>query len=693
MESIKGLAQESIKTIQYNELFQKLNIPSFGILDILEIIILIYFTYKIICLLQNTRAWIVLKGTAVIMCAYIVAYICSFNVIITIFKSSIGIVAIALTVLFQGELRKILENIGNKEFFHWNLRKKTLIKKNYLSDESIKEIVCGCKKMSEEKTGALIVIKRDTPLTEYQTTGISLECLISKQMLIQIFEHNTPLHDGAIIIEQNKISSATCYLPLSNNTEINKALGTRHRAAIGISEVSDCLVVVVSEETGGISTCRDGELRHGISLQELEEELEKFQEQEEVQLDVKTNIEHKIHSNKQQKILATIFAVVIWILLFNINDPVITKTVANIPVTITNENALTDLNKTYNIISGRTATITVRGRSSDVRKLSEKNIEAIADLNSLSITNSIMVQIINLDKDVTMVENNNAVTVQLEEITSTTLKIETKYSNEMPEDLYLGKIKAKPGILVISGAASLINQIDRVEVESNAASIYDGKTEVLTPIIYDKNGEPMENHRFNLSTSEIEIEFSVLETKMVPIDIDINYIKNGKGEITNATIEPKEIMIAADNTVLNNITKLSFPVDIDVSQSSDTSHMVKSIIPSDYVEEGVFIKDEAAVININFEYEEYETKKIHLNSKNITLKNKDEEMEYKLDEFVDLEIKALPSILKNLSIDTIKGTVDVKELSEKDEICDLILNRSFINENKYKIKINVKLKQ
>ena len=141
------------------------------------------------------------------------------------------------------------------------------------TDQTVDAIVSACYEMGKAKTGALIVVENEIVLTEYENTGIALDCLVSEQMLINIFEHNTPLHDGAIIIRGDRIVSATCYLPLSENRKLSKQLGTRHRAAVGMSEVSDALVISVSEETGNVSYAIGGELIRAITQGELKEKL------------------------------------------------------------------------------------------------------------------------------------------------------------------------------------------------------------------------------------------------------------------------------------------------------------------------------------------------------------------------------------------------------------------------------------
>ena len=218
----------------------------------------------------------------IILLFYLTAYILNFNVITILFQNLLLFLGIAIIVIIQPELRKMIEKLGSKDF---NISLKNIIALIFkdrkpkdtvqrLSDFSIQEIVRGCSLMGKAKTGALIVIECKTPLNEYVESGIKVNADITSQLFINIFEKNTPLHDGAVIIQNNRISAATCYLPLSDSKRINKDLGTRHRAGIGISEVTDSLTVIVSEETGAISVARNGKLLHNIDREKLAEELD-----------------------------------------------------------------------------------------------------------------------------------------------------------------------------------------------------------------------------------------------------------------------------------------------------------------------------------------------------------------------------------------------------------------------------------
>ena len=208
-----------------------------------------------------------LRGIITLSIFILLAYIFQMNTILWFVRNGISLIAIALIVVFQPELRRALERIGEKNIFRNILPFDRDLDNDY--EQCYDEIVDACVQMSENKTGALIVMENISKLTDIQKTGILIDSVVSKELLINIFEHNTPLHDGATIIRETRIVSATCYLPLSDNMDISKSLGTRHRAALGLSEVSDARIIVVSEETGEISVAMEGRLVRDLTAQGL----------------------------------------------------------------------------------------------------------------------------------------------------------------------------------------------------------------------------------------------------------------------------------------------------------------------------------------------------------------------------------------------------------------------------------------
>ncbi len=242
--------------------------------NIFEIIIMAVIIYEFIVWVKKTRAFSLLKGIIVLLIFWLLAYLFNFDTILWIGGKIINFAIIALLVIFQPELRKALEQLGrNKVFskiFSFSDKKD---KGERCSDRTVNELVRASYELAKTKTGALIVIEQEILLEEYEKTGIPVDAVISSQLLINIFEHNTPLHDGAVIVRGDRVVAATCYLPLSDNMQISKDLGTRHRAALGISEVSDTLTIVVSEETGKVSIAIAGELFRDIDADYLRSKL------------------------------------------------------------------------------------------------------------------------------------------------------------------------------------------------------------------------------------------------------------------------------------------------------------------------------------------------------------------------------------------------------------------------------------
>ena len=251
--------------------------PTIRFIDIVEILIISVIVYEIMLWIKNTKAWMLLRGMLTLAAFILIAAIFQMHTILYLAEAAINVLALAAVVVFQPELRRALEKLGEKNMFS----NFTLFDKNKenqrFTDETIEGIVRACFGMGSVKTGALIVVEQAIHLTEYERTGIELDCKVSEQILVNIFEHNTPLHDGAVIVRGDRITSATCYLPLSDNMQINKNLGTRHRAALGISEVSDALVIVVSEETGYVSVAMGGQLVRGVTAEYLTARLSQIQ--------------------------------------------------------------------------------------------------------------------------------------------------------------------------------------------------------------------------------------------------------------------------------------------------------------------------------------------------------------------------------------------------------------------------------
>ena len=238
-----------------------------GIGDILDIAVVAYFLYKLYTMLKNTRAATLLKGILALGICLLLCTWMHLHVISWLLEKSMTIIMVALPVVFQPELRRALEQIGSGRFL---LRKGAALDEDEIQD-LLNSVAKAVVNLSRRKVGALMVFERGTGLEERIETGVPLDALVSDGLIINIFEKDTPLHDGAIIIRGQRIVAASCILPLTENRNLSQELGTRHRAGIGISEQSDAVVLMVSEETGTVSIARNGELMRYLRADDVKE--------------------------------------------------------------------------------------------------------------------------------------------------------------------------------------------------------------------------------------------------------------------------------------------------------------------------------------------------------------------------------------------------------------------------------------
>lgn len=253
LEPIINFYQNNV--IEYIQVLK--NSPFKLISLIVDLSLVIFLTIKIIQIVKETRAWQLLKGIALLIIATALSSIFNLYILKNILTSFMTYGLILLIIIFQPELRRALEQLGTSKISRFFGIDKDIATK---TKENIYKIVVSASELSKHKTGALIVIERDIKLKDIVDTGIILDSEISPQLLVNIFKPKTPLHDGAVIISENRIVAAACMLPLANDINISKGIGTRHRSAIGISKESDAIAVVVSEETGKISVAKDGNL-------------------------------------------------------------------------------------------------------------------------------------------------------------------------------------------------------------------------------------------------------------------------------------------------------------------------------------------------------------------------------------------------------------------------------------------------
>lgn len=664
MERIINFFSNIFNSIKYSYIFQDIRIPSLNISGIIEILILIFVIYKLLTSLKNTRAWLLFKGILILAVFYVIAYFCSFNVIMTIFKAGFSILIIAIVIVFQGELRKLLENIGKKNIKDIFIKSKDDNGDRYISDSSINDIVEACNSMSKVKTGALIVLEKDIPLSEYIKTGITVNADISSQLLEQIFEHNTPLHDGAMIIKDDRIVSATCYLPLSDNGEINKHLGTRHRAAIGLSELSDSVVIVVSEETGNISVAINGKISENVGSSGLYDILKEYQIKKVPTVNLKKT-KNNMFNNLQLKFIALFFGIVLWVSLMNYTDPVISKTITNIPVEITNEEVIANDYQTYDIVEGETADVVIKGKKSELDSITKDNIKATADLSKLSLVKAVDVDIkIDGYDDVSIISDTNVLKIDIEELSTKDCNISVDKIGEVEEGKYISQITTSPSTITITGPVSKLNKISRVVVEANCVAAYNGFKEQLSPIVYDKNGDKMDTSNLKFSNNSITTNYEVLSTKEVTLNVGLQNSKFNNGEVTKYTSYPEKVTIAASDSKLAEISSLDVKVNVSIEDDTAEGNIVKMVSLSNYLDDGVYIvKAEDNDINMNLSYVKYIEKVITVNKNDISILNMTEHYSSVINNAsIDVKIKGLPSIVKDVTAASLSPNIDVDKV-------------------------------
>ncbi|HJT88162.1 MAG TPA: diadenylate cyclase CdaA, partial [Bryobacteraceae bacterium] len=238
-------------------------LPTLTITGIIDILVVAFLLYEAFMVVRGTRAGHILIGILMMVALYGIAVWTGLEALRSLLSFIVPYLGLAIIVLFQSEIRRTLARIGRKSWASAGFR----------APESIHEIVLAVEQLAEQKTGALIILERDIGLRTFVESGVRLEARISRDLLLSIFQPGLPLHDGAVIVQKDRIAAAACFLPLTTNPTLSRNLGTRHRAAIGITEETDCLSIVVSEETGRVSAASFGELAAGISIGELVERI------------------------------------------------------------------------------------------------------------------------------------------------------------------------------------------------------------------------------------------------------------------------------------------------------------------------------------------------------------------------------------------------------------------------------------
>ena len=542
------------------------------LIDIVQILLIAFFVYHLIRWLQNTKAYTLMKGIFLIGVFVIIANVLKMQTILWLFGNIGGAAITAVVIIFQPELRRVVEQIGEKNPLSAISFASGQEENERFSDKTINELVRASFEMGEVKTGALIVIEKTITLEEYEKTGIPIDGVLTSQLLINIFEHNTPLHDGAVIVRNNRVTAATCYLPLSDNMDLNKNLGTRHRAGVGISEVTDSFTIIVSEETGNVSYASGGELHTAVTPWNASESGGRDE--------MKKKILKKLLNNLPLKILSILIAIVIWYVVVSVNDPIV-KERFDVPVQVTNEAYIAAGKKTYQIAEEyQTVTVTVTDNNSVVSRLKASDITVTADLTQIVTmdTNPVYVPIkaaCSMVKQEKLSTVTATIPVEIEDVDSEKFPITIDAGNTKPaKDYEVGTMTSDPESITISGPTSLINKISSVVAKVDVTNMRNSGTVTADLMIIDKNQDEM---------PESQMEFLNFDSGSPQVDVDIELWRRVSGiklsalysgtpadgyQIKNIYTTPEEITVAGSEEALAKLADEGNTIEIPEDYTS-----------------------------------------------------------------------------------------------------------------------------
>ena len=651
-------------------MFENLNlffpISTLNILDFIQIILLFAIFYIITKGLKQTRAWIITKGIFIVLILYFVIKVCSLTAVANLFEKISSLAAIAIVFMFQPELRKFLEKIGKNNIANniFLLKKKKQPENVWFNEKSVSETIKAVFEMSKTKTGALIVFERTILLDDWAKTGINLNSNISWQLYVNIFEKNTPLHDGAVIVKENKIASATCYLPLSESMYIDKKMGTRHRAGIGITECTDSFVIIVSEETGKVSFVENGKIHYDIDQGKLSELLYKARKKQE-EVDIKKQLKKKQktpffkNSNNAIKVSSIILAVFVWFFTINAEDEVTTKTYTNIPVTIQNTNIIEETGYDYTIESGETIDITIEARRSIIEQLTTTDFVAIANFKEMSITNAVPINI--------EIKDNYKEYVDIKKLSTTTmvLSLENTVTKEIPIEINLVGVEKEgykaiieddyQDTIRVSGPNSLVSVLDKAKIEINVENKFENFTTLQNFSLYDRNGTKITNDKLDISNPSIEIKVNVYEIQYVPIHVvDVECPDNAICETIEINLSIDKVPIVGNKEIIDKIDSIKIDGIANNILTIDWSYKLPKDVYS-------AIEDTMLTIETKCNIYEYTTYTLPTSSINV-LGLKEKEKVVFNNEYFSFNVYINKEIWQNFDPQNLDATIDVSEI-------------------------------
>lgn len=521
---------------------------------------------------KSKKIFHIIKGLMFLVALFSAATLFEFPSVALLLKYFIGLCLILILILSQPEIRKFLEAVGNTSFLSYFFGKE----KNLAEKKDILEIVEACVQMSKDKTGGILVFEENSLIPEGER-GTRLNAEISKNLILNLFFNKSPLHDGAIIIGDGKIKYAGCFLPMS---EEKKDLGTRHNASIGATMQYDCFCITISEERGYISYVKNGEIQQNLKRDQLYDILEERLRKE--------NKKQKEFPIKKLSI-SLLLGVCSWFLLANTTDPIISMKYANLPIAIRNESALGE--NVYSFSSKDKTSIVVTGKRSMLDKIQKEDLLPFVDIRKMSAGGSVPVEISRLEQyessGISLSSSEKVSVLRTEEIVEK--EIPVTYSIKSPgKDKYIKRVEVTPSLVKIKGAKSKIEIVDAASISFSLSQV---KENMALPIaLYDRNGTQMDMDDFSIDYPNIKTSVTLYPTKRVPIIL--NQPPKEKEEFV-ISVDPKEVLIAAEENILQKIEKIAIPFPLSEDEKNSFSGtLIKSVDLSKVVPSNIHFPEE-----------------------------------------------------------------------------------------------------
>lgn len=616
--------------------------------------------------------------------AYGVFLVFNMQVLAQLFLIFIALCLVGIVLALQPEIKKLLEQAGSKEYIKdlfkfWEKDKKVPL---LFSDSTVNAIVDACENMQATKTGALIVFELDTPLEDIIATGQRMDAIVQKALLIQTFVKNTPLHDGAMVIKGNRIDSATCYLPLSNNMKISKDLGTRHRAGIGVTEQVNCFVLIVQEETGAISWAENGKLRHKVQLKELRNKLVELQHRKDKNYKknnkqskdkMLTTFKLKALHNGKEKVLQIVCACLIWLAVVNFTNPITTRRYQNIPVETQNTSVITSQDKTFDIVQGNNIQVIIRGRRQIIDNISNESIKAVADFNNINMAYAIPINIVlpeQYEDDVEVTyKSNETMRIELDDIAEAKLEPVVEVKGTQAKGTYVQQTVQAIKQVTVSGPSKIIQTIDKVQLDVDVNEASESFSTNIKPQIYDKNGNIINNSNIKMSVKEIPVSITILDTKEVKLNIQVVESKDDI-RVQNVKTDIETVHLAGTDDILGKIDELNIEVDIQKDLDGlKQQKIIKVVDIKEYLSDGIEVAGESKV-NLQMDVEKQQTKTFEIDSTQIEVRNMPnsaKQTEYSLTPGkYKITVSDFAKELSNLNIISLRPYIDLSDTDLSD---------------------------